>query len=233
VFRQTYRSRSSLNFTNAWKDEQRSFAPGDEDEEEDDEENGTTEDDEGEGSSGTGTTDDSQGGKVRDPEAKARSAEAAKYRTERNQYKADLEAAAKRLRELEDKDKSELEKAQRDLAEATKRAEAAEERADSFARENAVFKSGASGLTRDLDALTKFLDLSDLKPDDEGAYDQDEILKRVKELLDKKPYLKVDEDSTSGNGEKDPSGRPANGSRKGSGNDAALKKKFPALAGRG
>jgi len=224
------------DFTQAWDRTvtYRAYADGDDKDEEDDDKDGTGEDDkDGEGSSGTGT-DKSQGDETRDPEAKAKSQREAKYRTERNQFKKDLEAANQRLKELDDKDKTELELAKTAEAEATKRADKAEAALSVANRKLAFMTSGSADMVKDSEVALNLLKLDDLEPDDEGEYDKKEILSRTEELLKVKPYLKA-EDASGEDGEgQSSSGRPANGKKKVGKEESmdALKKKFPALQSR-
>jgi hypothetical protein len=210
----------------------RAFAPEDE-EEEPDETGGDTTDETDDGSSGTDDTDDADKGKVRDPDAKNRSDEAAKYRRRLRDTEKALEERDKRLRELEDKDKDKVEILERNAREATERAEKAEAARAKAEQRSAFFLSGAANLVADPSLALMLLDFKDLEPDDDGNYDANELLSRTEELLKQKPVLKKSADD-SGEEKPNSSGTPSNG-RKGDKKDAdraALEKKFPALARR-
>lgn len=214
----------------------RAFAEGDQEEEDDDgdgEDGGDDSgDDDADGSSGTDDTEKDDKSKLRDPDAKAKSDEAAKYRRRlRDEEKARV-AAEKRVRELEDKDKDRVEVLERDVAEATKRAEAAEARAAKAEQRSAFFTSGAANLVSDQSLALMLLDFKDLEPDDDGNYDAKELLARTEALLKTKPVLKKSADESGGDGKPAASGSPSNG-RRGDKSDAdrrALEKKFPALS---
>lgn len=213
----------------------KAFAPEDEDEDEnDDSGGGDTGDDTGDGDGSSGTdADDKSKDKVRDPEAKDRSNEAAKYRRrlrETEQAKNDLE---KRLRDIEDKDKSENDVLKRDNDELKAQVSTLTDRAVKAERNLAFITSGAANLVGDAELALSQLDLKDLEPDDDGNFDAKEIIRRTEDLLKRKPILKRTEDN-SGEGNGTPSGQPSN-RRKGDKEDAdkaALQKKFPALARR-
>lgn len=203
---------------------------GEEGGEGDDGSSGSDGDGTGEGEEGTGSSGDGSDGSIKDPDKKRLSDEAAKYRNERNEMKSALDEALGRLRKIEDQDKSDLEKAQRDATEATARAEKAEAKLREVAVENAFFKSGVAGQFHDpTDALDR---LRDMQPDDEGEVDVAEIKSRVEKLLKEKPYLKAD--SGSGDGDGGTGGEPRNPRRKKE-DEASLEKlkgKYPALAQR-
>lgn len=214
------------------------YAPEDDDDDKEDEG--------GDGSSGTGADDDESGkdssesktGKdaIKDPEKKKLSDEAAKYRRELRDTKARAEAAEKRAKEFEDKDKSELELAQSGLKEMTERAEKAEAKLAEQALDLAFFRSGASALLNRPDQAAKLMDLKSLTPDEEGEYDSKEIMKTVEDWLKANPHFTASTDSGDDDDDADKpnSGRPSterarNGKKA---NDQKLVDKFPALAGR-
>jgi hypothetical protein len=152
---------TKLDLRNCFQ-EKHAFAPG-----EDDEEDEEGQDDEGDGSSGTGASDgddaDASGkGKkpVKDPEKQKASREAARYRTELRAAQKEREELAKKLQEIEDKDKSELELKTRDLAAAQAQVEKMTQEIDSLRLEVAFFKSGAAALLNKPAQAVKLMDLS-------------------------------------------------------------------------
>lgn len=214
------------------------FDPGNEEENEEGEGSGGANDgnggeggegEQGASGSGAGSSD------IKDPERKRLSDEAARYRNTSKAEKERADAAEKRLRELEDKDKSELEKAQRDLQEATSTIEKQDKVIGRLALEVAFYTSGAVGMFRDAEDARRMIDLSDLKPDEEGNFDKAEIKKRCDDLVKAKPYL-APTDGSDGEGERQPGGTPSNGRRKtgkeAEATKAKLQSKFPALASR-
>lgn len=207
---------------------------GDDEDEDDNSDDGSNEDGEDQGGS-SGTGDDGKKDPVRDPKRRDASREAAKYRTRARDAEKRLAETEARLREIDDKDKSELEVAKRDLAELSARAEKAEARVAELEKRDAFFSSGAAALFVDPSVAIGLLDLKDIEPDDDGVFDLKTVRDRAEALLKVKPYLRA----TSGNDKdddssKEPSGRPANGPRGKNKNAPSdtLVKKFPALAGR-
>lgn len=215
------------------------YAPEDDDDDKEDEG--------GDGSSGTGADDDESGkdssesktGKdaIKDPEKKKLSDEAAKHRTAARTEKSRADAAEAKLKELEDKDKSELEIMKRDVTELKERAEKAEAKLAEQALDLAFFRSGASALLNRPDQAAKLMDLKALTPDDEGEYDPKEILTTVEEWLKANPHFKADTDSgedDDDSADKPNSGRPSSerGRNGKKATDQKLVEKFPALAGR-
>lgn len=210
--------------------------PGEEEEEEEEEDpSGDGSGEGGEGGSGSGQSDS----KIKDPDRKRLSDEAAKYRKERNAAKKELDEAQTRLRELDDASKSELEKAQRDLKEATEKLDNIVSRDTVKARKLSFYESGAAGLFKNPAHALALLDLSDLELNDEGEFDSAEVKKKADALLKESPYLGTNDDGedtgeggsggTGGTG-----GAPRNPRRKKEeeARQAALKRKFPALSAR-
>lgn len=191
---------------------------------------------EGDGSSGSGAGEGSEGKKpeptINDPEKKKLSDEAAKYRTELRAEQVAKKELEDRLKAIEDKDKTELEKAQRDLTETSEKIKAMEALVQRQALEVAWVQSGASALFKNPSVAFKLIDTSKLEVKD-GVVEQ----KAIKELADAlaKSGDVVLSDSGEGEGEGTPSGAPTNG-RSGNGktdaSKALLEKKFPALRGR-
>lgn len=198
---------------------------------------GTGGDDGGdEGSSDTGGDGTQQtGDDIKDPEKKRLHDEAARYRNERNALKQEVATLQQKQRELDDKEKSELEKAQRDLKEATQERDKLTVELTEAHLELSFFKSGSAAMFRDPADALKFLDLRNLKVDDDGLVPEKDIKKAADDLLKAKPYLgRGDDDSGTGGSSGQASGRETNG-RKGGQKDtdrAALEKKYPALQGR-
>lgn len=212
------------------------FDDGDEGEEGGDGTDGSADGSEGdEGSSGeegTGSSGDGSNDDIKDPEKKRLSDEAAKYRTERNDMKAELDEARKRLKEIDDADKSELEKAQSDLADAQAETDKLRTQVRDQAIELAFFTSGAASLFKNAATARRLMDLDSLKVDEDGKVDDKAVKKMAEDLLKSEPYLAASEGEGS-SGDKE-GGSPSNRRRK-SGDDASkekLKAKYPALASR-
>lgn len=187
----------------------------------------------GETGAGTGTegTDDKD---VKDPEKKRLSDEAAQHRTKAKAEKERADAAETKLREYEDKNKSELEKAQRDAEEFKAKADKLQAQVNDQAVKLAFFESGSAALFKNATTGLRLLkeELGELKPDDEGKVDTKTIKAKAEALLKEQPYLAADGDSegSAGGSSGDASGRPNNGKKDSSKVDyEALAKKFPAL----
>ena len=213
------------------------FKDGDDDPE-DDPDDVDSEGDDGEGASGADAGDGKESkskGKddksIKDPAAHRSSQEAARYRRE-------LRDTQKRLKEYEDKDKSELELAQSTAKEQQERADKAEARALAAERKLTFLMTPAARQFKDVADALKLLDSDALEPDDDGKYDKKVAEQLLVDLAKKYPALVDASGSSSDDGEGSnngqPSGRPANG-KGGKGKEAdraALEKRFPALAGR-
>lgn len=175
------------------------------------------------------TGDAGNAGENKDPDAldkaleRMRAADRAKSTAE-----ATLAELQKQLREYEDKDKTELERAQRDAQEAQARAEAAEANLKKERVNNAFLLNNTVAWHNPQTALS-LLDLSDVTIGDDGSVKG--IDKAIDALSKSDPYLVKPKDDTSG---KD---LPPSGSQVGSGNsrkDAKpdreqLLAKYPAL----
>ena len=187
-------------------------------------------DDGNDGSTGSTTGDDNTGGDVKDPEKQRLSQEAANWRTKLRDAEKLLEEQGKKLREIEDKDKSELEKAQRDLKEATEELGKLRKERKDFAVKMAFFESGAAALVKNAAMVLKNLDLDGIEPDDDGQVDSKKIKSMTEAFLKEHPYMAADEEHSAGAGGDQPSGRPNNGKKSKDQVDyEALAKKFPAL----
>lgn len=227
--------RSAFNVTIPWA----GMPEGDKDDNDDDNNDDDNDDDGGDedDTDASGKGAEKPGDSIKDPEKKRLHDEAARYRNERNQLKKERDELAKFKRENEDKDKSELQKAQRDLQEVTNERDELVSELSSAKLDLAFFKSGVAGQFRDPADALKFLDLKDIKVDDDGNVPEKDIKVAAEALLKQKPYLSRTDDDDSGDDgdEGKPSGRPNNGRKrsKDEANREALEKKFPALQGRG
>lgn len=201
----------------------------DDDENEDPDDDGANSDGEGgDGGAGSNGTDTA--------EAKLRSEEAKKYRLERNEARKALEAAQAKVKEFEDKNKSETQRASDNEKAAMARAEKAEAALTIQARKLAFYDSGAAALFRNPASALRLLDLDDLELDDDGEFDEAEVKKRADALLKAEPYLGVvsDDAGDPSKGKGTPK-TPTPGQKNGSGKPTqadALAKKYPALRGR-
>lgn len=176
-----------------------------------------------EGESGEGdAAGEGSGEEIKDPEKKRLADEAAKHRREKNEASRQLAEANKRLKELEDKDKSELEKAQGDLKAHTEKVATLATTNGKLALEVAFLKV-ANGRFRDPDDALALLDRSKIEIDPaEGTASG--VKEAVEKLAKNKPYL-LKEDEGGG-----PSGSPFN-QRGGDGKQldkAQLAQRFPA-----
>lgn len=135
-----------------------------------------------------------------------------------------LEAANAKLREIEDKDKSELEKAQRDAKEALEKAQAAEAKLQQQLFDNA-FLTYNDIKWKNAKTAMKLLDKSDIKINDDG--DVEGMEKAIKALAKAEPYLVESETNDKG---KPPSGGTGGKAPTGGGLSQAdaesLKKKY-------
>ena len=176
-----------------------------------------------EGESGEGGEGgEGSGEEIKDPEKKRLADEAAKHRREKNETAKQLAAAQKRIKEMEDKDKTELEKAQGDLKTHTERVATLETTNGKLALEVAFLKV-ANGRFRDPDDALALLDRSKIEIDPaEGTASG--VKEAVEKLAKAKPYLLKDDE---GGG---PSGAPFN-KRGGDGKQidkAKFAERFPA-----
>jgi len=204
---------------------------GDDDEEKDDTDKGEQDD-----GNDTDTGGEGSEGEVKNPELKKLHDENARHRNAAKAEKDRADKAEKRLRELDDANKSELEKAQRDAKESRERADKAEELNKKQAVKLAFFESGASAQFRNPATALRLLDLSEVTLDDDGIADTDEVKKLADALAKAEPYLLKDgseDDVTGSDDTKPPSGRQTNKKKsKDDLNKEALVKKFPALQNR-
>lgn len=174
---------------------------------------------EGDGSDGTSAISKDEHDKV---VSRMNAADKAKGEAERR-----LNEALNRLKEFEDKDKSEIEKAQADAAEAAKRAEAAET-ALQRERVNNAFLLHNKVTWHNPERALALLDLSDVTIAEDGTVIG--MDKAIEALSKSDPYLIKTEDTPAG--DLPPSGTPAgSGGRKpnASADREKMLAKYPAL----
>ena len=190
-----------------------------------------SEDDTGKDDAGDAGTGDDTGSDVKDPDKQRLSQEAAEWRRKLREQEATNQQLATKLREFEDKDKSDLEKAQRDAVEYKQKAEQLEKRLNDIVVKMAFFESGAAAQFKNAALALRSLDLDGISVGEDGAVDSKAIKAKADALLKEHPYLAADGDSGSaGDSSGEPSGRPNNGKKDSSKVDyEALAKKFPAL----
>jgi hypothetical protein len=178
-------------------------------------------------------TDDTGKKSESDPRIKKLSDEAAARRVEAKTAAKERDGLAAKLKEYEDKDKSELEKAQGDLKIATDRIAELEKRDQEQSLRLAFYDSGAAAMLNKPGQAIKLMDVSTLERDDDGNYDHKIISKLVDDFVKENPHFAASGGSTEGNGGS-ASGREANGKRQSNKptSDEILAKKFPALSGR-
>lgn len=192
---------------------------------------GTGSGDAGSGDTGTGSGTDADPD-VKDPDKKRLAAEAAEWRRKLREQEASNKALADKLREFEDKDKSELEKAVRDAAEHKQRADKLEKQLNDIVVKMSFFESGSAALFKNAATGLRLIDLDGITVGEDGTVDSKAIKAKAEALLKEQPYLAADGDSDSGTGgdQGSPSGKPNNGKRSKDQVDyEALAKKFPAL----
>lgn len=180
-----------------------------------------------EGNEGTGSAEG-----IKDPEKKRLSDEAAAHRVKAKELQTALEQAQAKLKEIEDKDKDELTKAQESVKTLNETVEKLQSQVKTQAVKLAFYDSGEAAKYRNPARALRLLDLDDIEPDDEGQVDASEIKKRSEALLKSDSYLaKSDDDDEAEAGATDASGAPMNG-KKGSKKELDREKlasKYPAL----
>ena len=122
-----------------------------------------------------------------------------------------LEAAEKKLRDIEDADKSELEIAKRDLAELEEKTKSYPETLNALRIENAFLKLSGYNWHDPDDALEYLRKTGEVTIDDDGTVDG--LEQAVKDLAKKKPYLLKGEED---NEEEEPRTRRVSGAPRGS-----------------
>ena len=160
-----------------------------------------------EGSNG----DENEGGDGQDPRIQDLNREAARHRHEKKEIQRQLDEANQRLREIEDKDKSELTKAT--------------ERAAELETENAQLKTGLTQAQvkiaflasnkyewHNADRALALVDLSEVTIDEDGKVTG--LDKALEALVKSDPYLVKATDGSSDSGPKGSSGAPAGSGKK-------------------
>jgi hypothetical protein len=152
----------------------------------------------------------------------------------------DLEA---RLKAIEDKDKTEVERATTAQSEAEKRLQTLEPRLKEAERKLVFFESGLSAQFQNPAHALRLIDVSDIDDDDPEALSE-AMKEKAEALLKESPYLKLaagssngDSDDSKGDDKSGPpdttTGSTSRGKKGKPDNNAALMNRFPALAGRG
>lgn len=193
----------------------------------------------GSGSTGTGTEDGSSGGgpTETDPErlraiAKAANNQAAQERHAKKAAELKAAEALAKLQAIEDKDRSELEIAQRDLKTATEKVTGYEATISELRIANA-FLTANKHTWQNPDSARKLADLSDVKIDDDGKVTG--LDKALDKLAKEHPYLLKPQGNGQGGQAPGSSGAPAGST--GSGHNAkdsraAIAARFPAATRR-
>lgn len=140
----------------------------------------------------------------------------------------------KKLREYEDKDKSESERLERDLNEALETNQTVASERDQLRLENAIMRQ-AGNRFRDLSDVVRFVDLTDLQ-DEDGKVDDKKVKSALDDLAKTKSYLLAEDGDGSDEGDQSGSNNGSSGTsmnrdkNKGKGIDReTLAKKYPAL----
>lgn len=202
---------------------------------------GDDDDGDGDGDDGTGGAEGANGAnndsKVKDPEKKRLSDEAAAARVKARDTQKTLDETLARLKEFEDKDKTETDLLKAAKEELETKVSSLSDTVQKQAVRLAFFESGAAALFRNPATALRLIDLKDIEIDDEGEADAKAIKEAADALLKAEPYLAAggedgeddDDGSDANNGA--PSGRQTNGKRKSKDdlNQEALAKKYPAL----
>lgn len=174
------------------------------------------------------TTDDEDGSKPKNPRIKELSEENKRKRLENKQLKKQLEEQAARLKAIEDKDKSELERTAGELDELKKSAAERDEAIRDLRLENAFLASNKFTWHDPADAL-KLADLSEVEIDDDGRVTG--LDKALEKLAKAKPHLVKKDEGTGGT--PPPSGEPRNPRTPGKADEqtrkTALRNKYPSL----
>ena len=192
----------------------------------------------GSGGTGDGGAGEGQGkGEGGNSEAKIKALQEEKDRhfNKRSEAEKALEAANKKLKDIEDAGKSEIEKAKSDLEEVTKAHDALTAENSSLRLELA-FVTDNTYKWQNPKAALKLADLSEVEFKDGKITGLDKALEK---LAKSDPYLLAEKDEGEGKGKDDNKGGSATGQQhnggkgKGKGDDQqTLLKKYPALRGR-
>lgn len=176
--------------------------------------------------------DDSSGGDdpkddEKDPRVKKLSDENAKHRTANVELKKANADLAARLKAIEDKDKSELDKTTGDLTDAQAKVKTLEARNQELAIQNAFLSDNKHSWANPKTAL-KLADLSEVEIDEDGTVTG--LDKALDKLAKSDPYLlKGKDDDDEGDGPQPPTGQPVTKKAKGNPDREKLLKKYPAL----
>jgi hypothetical protein len=185
-------------------------APGDDeggDDEGGDDESGDDEGGDDEGSDDEGSDDDDDDAeKERKRKAKANK-DTERQRRINKKLQDDLDAANKRLKEVDDKDKDEVTRLTEAATEANEKLEKAEARAQELALHNA-FLSDNSITWHDPQTALALVDLSDVEIDEDGEVEG--LEEALKDLAKKKPFL-VKTTSDDDDEDEDPKKRTSTG----------------------
>jgi vacuolar-type H+-ATPase subunit I/STV1 len=154
-------------------------------------------------------------------------------RRKRKEAEQARDAASGKVRDFEDKDKSEIQRAQETADREKERADNAEKKANRLALRNAFLSLPDVAWVDPDDAVDFALNrygLQDLEVDDDGKVDKKSIKAIAKKLSDEKPYLVKAPEESGGK----PTGGSFNGGKKprDTTNEAALASKYPAIRGR-
>ena len=179
-----------------------------------------------EGSTDSAGSEDTEG---KDPRVKELSDEAARRRIENKELKTQLDEAMKSLKAIEDKDKSEVERATARVAELEAK-QAEMEASLQKERIEKAFLASNKYAWHSPDRALALVDLSEVNIDDDGAVSG--LDKALEKLAKSDPYLIKATDDAGGSGAKTPSGTPAGSGSKGDKGAADREKlmvKYPAL----
>lgn len=157
----------------------------------------------------------------------------------KNQKDSELEELRQFKKEMENKDRSETERAQQEAEENAQRATSAEERATAAELKlSMVLENGKRKQPfRDSEDVLRWIDVGDITNDD-GELDSKALSKALDSLAESKPYLLAESSKEGDEGDEEepkqgPSGTSQNKDKNKGGIDRqALAKKYPALRGR-
>lgn len=176
-------------------------------------------------------TDDDSGSdeEIKDPKVHKLSKENEKHRQRNNRLREENERMQARLKEIEDKDKGDLEKATESVTDLTTKNETLEKTVGEQALRIAFLEDTSFKWKNPKTAL-RLADLSEVTIDDEGNVEG--LNEALKALAKDEPYLLADEDDDSDDGppRKPSAGEPPKRSKsKGQTDRSNLLKKYPAL----
>lgn len=186
-----------------------------------------------------------KGRKGEDPEIKRLRSESKKRRLALREAEKEKKELADRLKALEDKDKTDLERTSTELEDLRKQVDKLTPRLQESERKLKFFESGVAAQFQNPAHALKLIDVSDIDDDDPEAL-AEAIKEKAEALLKEAPYLKASaagsgdggndgDGKTDGDGAKPPSTETGSTSRGAKGKpdtNADLVKRFPALAGR-